>query len=202
LHCGFQLTQRSWDLISFHTDVRLNSLLIPAVLTVIAHERNLFERYKQWFRFWPVLLVATIVMISFVKSNIWTVQCLAILLPCMIYGSVLNPHSLPARFLEWAPLRFVGRISYSLYLWQQLFDIDHSSHGFHQLGSLQGFPFFYIATFSAALLSYFLIEKPLIRLGHRWSALNVSVDARTSARGVENDVRTPHTEPETVTAEG
>jgi peptidoglycan/LPS O-acetylase OafA/YrhL len=199
LHCGLQLTHRDWDLISHHTDVRLNSILFPAVLTIIAHERNLLDRYKQWFRFWPILFVAIVMMVTFLQMNVWTIQSLAILLPCMIYGSILNSHTPWGRFLECAPLRFVGRLSYSLYLWQQLFDIDHLSNGFHQLGRLQDYPFFYFVTFVAALTSYFIIERPLVRLGHRLSTPNDRRQSSQLAKQKEVAAGTSHAESETVT---
>jgi len=39
----------------------------------------------------------------------------------LVFFTVTDPGSLLGRFLELAPLRFIGRLSYSLYLWQQLY---------------------------------------------------------------------------------
>jgi peptidoglycan/LPS O-acetylase OafA/YrhL len=63
-----------------------------------------------------------------------------------------------SRFLNWRPVAFVGVLSYSLYIWQQLF----LRIGVYDRGLR--FPFNLIATIGAALLSYFLIEKPFIHL--------------------------------------
>jgi peptidoglycan/LPS O-acetylase OafA/YrhL len=38
----------------------------------------------------------------------------------MIAVTCLTPTSLVGRLLELAPMRWVGRLSYSLYLWQQI----------------------------------------------------------------------------------
>jgi peptidoglycan/LPS O-acetylase OafA/YrhL len=46
---------------------------------------------------------------------------LSLCVPLLLAGTVLNPEWRISRILEQPPLRWVGRISYSLYLWQQLF---------------------------------------------------------------------------------
>jgi peptidoglycan/LPS O-acetylase OafA/YrhL len=81
------------------------------------------------------------------------------LLPIILFGS--REVSLIVRLLELPPLQAVGLCSYSLYLWQQLF---------------LGRPEQYAQPLPLALLpavvalSYFVIEQPCARLGHRLSA--------------------------------
>ncbi len=84
----------------------------------------------------------------------------------MFLGSILNPCNLFGRLLESAPLRWIGRISYSLYLWQQLFFTGHFLNQY-PLGPLNRFPLQLIATFLCAIASYRFIEQPMIALGHR-----------------------------------
>lgn len=64
-------------------------------------------------------------------------------------------------------MRYIGRISYSLYLWQMLFFVGHSDFDVSTLGPLQHWPLNYIATFACAFASYYLLEKPAMRFGHR-----------------------------------
>lgn len=59
------------------------------------------------------------------------------------------------------PLQMLGLCSYSLYLWQQLFLA-------HPQRYLDG-PFPIILLPVAVVLSVWLVEKPFIRLGRRWS---------------------------------
>src|SRR5207237_9067120 len=71
------------------------------------------------------------------------------------------------RGLEAAPLRWVGRLSYSLYLWQQLFFCVTDANRSPALGRLQSWPWCWLALFACAAASHYLVERPLTRLGRR-----------------------------------
>jgi peptidoglycan/LPS O-acetylase OafA/YrhL len=104
-------------------------------------------------------------------------------MPLAILGTTLRPQSWFSRLLENPALSFVGRLSYSLYLWQQLFLISHFGADTARLGPLQSSPLNWLMTFACALLSYYLVERPLIRLGHRLApnvAANQSFEAQES----------------------
>jgi peptidoglycan/LPS O-acetylase OafA/YrhL len=92
----------------------------------------------------------------------------AIFFPLLLLSTVLHPKSLITRFLETAPLKFVGRISYSLYLWQVLF----LTRNFVYPGAihlLQRSNIVAVAcSFACAVASYYLIEMPMIRFGRRF----------------------------------
>lgn len=62
------------------------------------------------------------------------------------------------RFLNLRPLVFLGVLSYSIYLWQQLFLNRYSNSIFCQ------FPYNLILVAVASLASYYLIERPFLRL--------------------------------------
>jgi peptidoglycan/LPS O-acetylase OafA/YrhL len=122
------------------------------------------------------------------RSSALTLAALAALIACivlapplaMLWQSLLiallvsltagaSTTSLLSRALELAPVRWVGRISYSLYLWQQLFLLERSV-GAPPLGVLQRLPLNVLAVFTAAVLSHYLLERPLLRLGHALSS--------------------------------
>jgi peptidoglycan/LPS O-acetylase OafA/YrhL len=83
--------------------------------------------------------------------------CLAILIhrSTYCYGDLLG------QFLNWKPVAFVGVLSYSLYLWQQLFLNRNSSCW------ACAFPLNVVFAVFAALASYYLLEKPLLGLRHK-----------------------------------
>ena len=71
-------------------------------------------------------------------------------------------------FLTSRVIHHLGKISYSLYIWQQLFlgTIQRPL----PLGILQTFPLNIVAVFACAATSYYLLERPFIRIGHSLSA--------------------------------
>ncbi len=88
------------------------------------------------------------------------IVCLAIL----IHRCVYRPNDWVGRVLNWKPVVFVGALSYSLYLWQQLFLNRESS------AWINVFPQNLVLAIATALASYYLLEKPLLKLRHRLQA--------------------------------
>ncbi|HXU00773.1 MAG TPA: acyltransferase [Polyangia bacterium] len=62
-------------------------------------------------------------------------------------------------------MRWLGKLSYSLYLWQQLFLI--AGEGGPDWGIARVFPVNILLLFAAALASYHLVERPFLRLKDR-----------------------------------
>jgi peptidoglycan/LPS O-acetylase OafA/YrhL len=81
------------------------------------------------------------------------------ILHCSIAGLVLHVIQSPYRILNLAPLVWLGRISYSLYLWQELFCSNASLH----LGYVLILP-----ALACACVSYYCIEQPMLRLRDKW----------------------------------
>ena len=81
-----------------------------------------------------------------------------------IHRSVRHPTFPVGRLLESRPLVFIGALSYSLYLWQQPFVNRHAD------SIVNAFPFHIVFAFGAALLSYYLIEQPMLALRNRRAA--------------------------------
>lgn len=76
-------------------------------------------------------------------------------------GLVLHVVQTPYGALNWAPVAWVGRISYSLYLWQELFCTKLAVHDGYLL---------VLPALACACLSYYLIEQPMLRLRERWGS--------------------------------
>ncbi len=168
VHRFFILHLRPWRYIEFHADVRLDALLVPALFAVLISNVEIRALFKHLLRFWPLLALATFCLIPFGKNQAWHISLLIVLMPCIVLGSVLNPDNFGGKVLEWTWLRYIGRISYSLYLWQQLFFTQHFVLS-EPIGLWQTWPLNLILTFGCAIASYYLLERPLARLGHRWA---------------------------------
>ena len=105
----------------------------------------------------PVTLVP--VYVGILRFHI-TALLLFLLWPLMhvsIAGLLLHVVQSPYRLLNAQPVMWLGKISYSLYLWQQLFVYGEHSRPW------------YLAVFALALAgaSYYLVEQPTLRLRER-----------------------------------
>jgi peptidoglycan/LPS O-acetylase OafA/YrhL len=154
------------------TDMRLHALLIPAWFAVMLGKQRMKKFATQWLRPWVVLslFVLAIIFLGSGGNKLLTLRALLAIpvgFPLIVISTMLHPGSLLTKLLETWPMRFVGRISYSLYLWQQLFFFNDHTPAHWPFAVLQTFPFNYSAAFACALGSYYLIEKPLIRIGYR-----------------------------------
>jgi peptidoglycan/LPS O-acetylase OafA/YrhL len=100
---------------------------------------------------------------------------------CVILSAVAAPHSIVPRLLSLSPVRYVGRISYGLYIWHWPIFIwlDHARTG------LYGYELFAVrvlVTFAVSVVSFHLIERP-IRMGtfvsqwRAWLVVPVGVGA-------------------------
>ena len=92
-------------------------------------------------------------LITYSAQNIGIAACLDWVLA--------KPRSAVGRFLELRPMVWVGAISYSLYLFQQLFLNCRAG------GIAPPFPVNVALAFAAATVSYYLIERPALAMRER-----------------------------------
>ncbi|HZI48040.1 MAG TPA: acyltransferase [Pyrinomonadaceae bacterium] len=132
------------------------------------------------FRYWVVPAVAVIGMLMFAGSyssafmHLGGFTLVAMATVVVIVWVVLAPSSYLRGFLEFGPLVWVGRISYGLYLWH---------YPIFKASSLLrlGWPLQLLVALTATLivtcLSYYLIERPALKLKRR-----ISLRPQRSAR--------------------
>ena len=113
-----------------------------------------------------VLRQAIFTWIALQNSEITLLYCFTL----WVLATMLHPRAWTTRFLELPPLRYLGRLSYSIYLWHLLFfsvtePDPHITWRPLVLAGQQ--PWRYVAALTMAMLSYHLLEKPMIRLGHK-----------------------------------
>ncbi len=167
-----------------YTEFLLRYLMVPAMFALLLQRKPVREGVVRTLLPWVAILGTVVVKEAAYLIDSVTLGRQPSFLnwmlnrpPLLFFGfgfwvvaTMLHPQSLTTRLLEWAPLRFVGRLSYSLYLWHPLFFIGGlASVGLHapRWMFLTERPWRYVATFGMALLSFYLVEKPMIRLGHR-----------------------------------
>ncbi len=127
-------------------------------------------RYGRFRQSWAFLAIPLLAVICVVWEERWPGGSLADLLlnVCIALGiewCVRRRTTIIGRVLNWRPIAFVGTLSYSLYLWQQLF-IDR-----HLFDAVHSFPLNVMLAFALAALSFFCIERPFLRLRKRFSSV-------------------------------
>ena len=147
------------------TDYRLDILLFGCAVALIWDEPWVQALLRRLGGSLLALTAAT----AAVVCQVWTppgyLTMGAILMALLPAATVAKPGSWAGRFLELPVLAWVGRMSYSLYIWQQLFlPSNELPRG---LGMWQQGPWNLAAAFGCAAASYYLVERPAIAWGKR-----------------------------------
>lgn len=143
-----------------------------AVGCILALSREWLERQSWYLRLfdWRVSfgMIVTVLtlnrLMDYTIVSVFGLCAVNVLLAVLIHRSVYKADDSVGRFLNWRPIAFVGVLSYSLYVWQQLF-LNRNSTSW-----TSAFPQNLVLTCAVTLLSYLLMEKPLLRLRHRLRA--------------------------------
>lgn len=153
------------------TEFCLCALLVPALLAMWLRSTR-FKRYAVMvLPPWVGILCGAVTLIGFQFSRpdmYWAQTALlrSVFFPLMVLSTVLHPESWLTGLLELRPVRFIGRISYSLYLWHALFlTRDLQFRG--PLHRLQHPVVGMACSLGCAVVSYYVIERPFVRLGAR-----------------------------------
>jgi peptidoglycan/LPS O-acetylase OafA/YrhL len=165
--------------IRFRTDFRIDGLLCGCLMAIALQNEDVRSDVRRVLATpaWLVLLAAFAGLAY--RAGEYTLLAESVTLPLLVAGTMLSPRALPARILEWKPLRWVGKISYSLYLWQEVFLLCPLKP--RLLQPLHRFPLNIIATFACAALSYYLVELPMVRRGRRRLTTSNNVSLRAAA---------------------
>ncbi len=111
-----------------------------------------------------LLMLGALILIPFFDANtrvrtLFSLFALSPLLDVAAAGLVLHVIQFPYRALNWRPVAWLGRISYSLYLWQELFCSNAALHGGYVL---------ILPSVVCACLSFYLVEQPMLRIRERF----------------------------------
>jgi peptidoglycan/LPS O-acetylase OafA/YrhL len=138
-----------WDSV-FQTQYHVDALCLGCITGLTA------EKYVKVFRFafWPALLFASAHIAMASSSDVVPIGesiCFALI----VGNAAIYPHALQNRLVSFKPLVFLGLISYSVYVWQQLFFTGHV-------------PLWHMpAAVLVGCASYFAIERPMMNLGRK-----------------------------------
>lgn len=166
----------SWvtNRIYFLTDTRYDAILMGCLLTLLIHFdstskiKSLLTNQKLFIASLLVLLSTFVIRDEFFRNTLrYTLQELALLVivPSVLYASYLDGFR---RILEMEFMIFIGKLSYSIYLfhWVALQVVEYLSipELQHQL------TFLVVTTIAMSLSSYMLVEQPIIGLRKRFGS--------------------------------
>jgi peptidoglycan/LPS O-acetylase OafA/YrhL len=133
---------------------------------ILALTRSWLEKqswYLNLFRPVPALAITAVILIlnRFAEYTIVGVLGTSIInigIALLVNRCVFKHKDYVGAFLNWRPVVFIGVLSYSLYVWQQLFLNRNSSSW------INAFPENILLAAGAALASYYVIEMPMVGL--------------------------------------
>ena len=135
---GFIAFSAGYNLLRKQHDIRIGGL-VPVACVVLA--------FLCYMRIFPI----------------WMTFTFSPLLLGIAINHLLDSASIVRRVMSFAPLRWLGIVSYSVYLWQQIF---YKLHYVLPGGPLTGF----IVSIVVGIGSYIVIEQPARRyINNRWS---------------------------------
>jgi peptidoglycan/LPS O-acetylase OafA/YrhL len=156
------------------TDFRLCPILTGAGLALVlatrAGRRVLTDRRLSGV---AVACVAAVVLVAAVFTDALAGRGIRFVRPTVANGCVAllinhvihHPRSPLTWVLELPPVAWLGRLSYSLYIWQQLFAPNGTSPA-----RFREFPVNLAGAFGFSVFSFYLIERPLLAYRHRFRA--------------------------------
>jgi peptidoglycan/LPS O-acetylase OafA/YrhL len=157
-------------------DMRCGFIIAGCCLALANHDPRL-RSALQTMRTAPIG-IASVALCAWAISPFFPVRlfagsCAAIAVALVINSVIDREHGL----LDWKPVVWIGNLSYSIYLWQQIFCL-HS-----RLGWLGVFPINVLASVAFACGSYYLIERPLAKMRSRVPHyINPSILSRLSSK--------------------
>jgi peptidoglycan/LPS O-acetylase OafA/YrhL len=165
----------SFDYINQATETRMESILWGCLLAIVMDGASLRPAKLQWLVGWHWValgLVATLFTIGF-RDEFFRATWRYSVQGGALFVLVFNLYALPsARFaidiLEVKPLQFLGRLSYSLYLWHFIIYTLVGELGGSKILTPPLMIVALITSFGVACLSYYFVERPLFALRKRF----------------------------------
>jgi peptidoglycan/LPS O-acetylase OafA/YrhL len=167
----YELSHSASAMRALQTDARLDGLLLGAALALLlTHARVQAFIFANFQREMPLLLLPAIFINLLLAHNRPSFTSYLLIVATLAYTIIVKQGTV-FWWLNLRPIVWIGEISYSLYIWQQIFLLHPV--GLLPLGRLSVFPFNLACALVAATCSFYFIERPAIELGKRLYARKV-----------------------------
>jgi peptidoglycan/LPS O-acetylase OafA/YrhL len=162
-----------------YTQFRLDAFMFPCILAILLRNAKPAKWFADtmkplaWMSVIGVLVAGIALGVVFPDWRDPQRVLQSALLPVLIVTTVLRPNDWFARLLQLQPVEYLGRISYAIYLWQQMVFGLPPLLGFRK----ETWPQMLLLTLTEVALILILaiatrrwIEEPMIALGRKMSA--------------------------------
>jgi peptidoglycan/LPS O-acetylase OafA/YrhL len=133
-----------------------------------ARFERIYARVTHWPWLLPVLIFLVLNALTVRFQNYWDLPLgmtlNGFLIPMWLVWLVRNPTSPQGRILNQPAVAWVGRLSYSLYIWQTFFTHHLNVEVFGRDFWWLNFPTSWLLILAVATLSHYAIERPALRL--------------------------------------
>jgi len=142
------------------SDICFDGLLAGCLVGILLDSQQLKKLFSKYLSAWVVGAIILLILATGGRTYTpggRTIQ--SALMPFLVVATVLNPQTSLGRLLENRSLRWIGRLSYSLYIWQEIFLF---------LGEKQlaWYPLRLLGLLGVATLSFYFVERPMVKLGY------------------------------------
>ena len=87
----------------------------------------------------------------------------------LLLQSIMTPNRTPFQCLNWGWMCRLGVLSYSIYIWQMIFCSPPATFGLGHVWWMS-FPWWILSALAVAILSFYGLERPLLKLRGRFRA--------------------------------
>ena len=129
---------------------------------------KIYARATRWPWLLPIILFLVLGTLTIALGNYWiltagfTLNGIVVLM--WLLWLVRNPTTILGRFINQRFVTWIGRLSYSLYLWQTFFLHHLDVQVFGRDGWWNAFPTSWLCILVIAVVSYYCIEQPALRV--------------------------------------
>lgn len=158
------------------TEARLDSIMYGCLLSLSLHVWPAHKAWRKLIGFWPLAIATLILLSTFLYQNEgfretfrYTLQGIG------LFVGVLNllfwkPMGLFVRALENVVAQWIGRISYGVYLWHIPVMIGVGEYMGYEYATNAYMALVLLGTFFMASLSYYGMEKPIVKLRKKFGS--------------------------------
>jgi peptidoglycan/LPS O-acetylase OafA/YrhL len=147
------------------TDLRLDGLLIGCALAILMSRAGVRSFILKNFPKETPLVCGALIFFEMRWHLGMPTLTKYILVAVSLASTLVVEEGLAYKWLNARLLVWIGTLSYSIYVWQQIFLFNIAI--LHPLGILNFFPYSLLGALVVACCSYYFLEQPMQRLGKR-----------------------------------